>query len=206
MATMWPDTNLSVASSLQNPLLERSDTGPEDDLLLPIIHYGLLKFNFLKFSTGGSSRVYFGKLKMVSVAIKVLVCFDLDVHKIKEFYQEALVLSKLKHERVVGCVGVTIIPPSLGTVMEYCCNGSLYSFLYEGIRSHSTSSFSERSSRSTSIVNRTTEMSLFMPPIENEVEIQMMLDAATALEFIHSKGYIHCDVKSLNYLVTEVVH
>lgn len=33
---------------------------------------------------------------------------------------------------------------------------------------------------------------------------EMMLDAAKGLAYIHSKGYMHCDVKSLNFLVTEV--
>ena len=35
------------------------------------------------------------------------------------------------------------------------------------------------------------------------MDYEMMRDAARGLAFIHSKGYMHCDVKSLNYLVTE---
>ena len=36
------------------------------------------------------------------------------------------------------------------------------------------------------------------------IDYETMLDAARGLAFIHSKGYMHCDVKSLNYLVTAV--
>jgi serine/threonine protein kinase len=34
--------------------------------------------------------------------------------------------------------------------------------------------------------------------------VRMMRDAVNAIAFLHSKGYMHCDIKSLNFLVTEV--
>lgn len=35
------------------------------------------------------------------------------------------------------------------------------------------------------------------------MDYEMMRDAARGLAFIHAKGYMHCDIKSLNYLVSE---
>lgn len=34
--------------------------------------------------------------------------------------------------------------------------------------------------------------------------IKMMADCANAIAFLHSKGYMHCDIKSLNFLVSSV--
>lgn len=34
---------------------------------------------------------------------------------------------------------------------------------------------------------------------------QMLLDCIRAIDFIHSQNYMHCDIKSLNFLVTEVI-
>lgn len=34
--------------------------------------------------------------------------------------------------------------------------------------------------------------------------LMMMRDAATGIAFLHSKGFMHCDIKSLNFLVDEV--
>lgn len=36
------------------------------------------------------------------------------------------------------------------------------------------------------------------------LRLQMMQDAASAIAFLHSKGIMHCDIKSLNFLVDEV--
>ena len=35
------------------------------------------------------------------------------------------------------------------------------------------------------------------------LRLKMMLECATAISFMHEKGYVHCDLKSLNFLVTD---
>ncbi len=37
-----------------------------------------------------------------------------------------------------------------------------------------------------------------------ETRLRMMRDAANAIAFLHLRGYMHCDIKSLNFLVDEV--
>ena len=39
---------------------------------------------------------------------------------------------------------------------------------------------------------------------ESVYNLTMMLDAARAVEFLHSKNIMHCDIKSLNFLVADV--
>ena len=43
--------------------------------------------------------------------------------------QEALVLQQLKHPNIIDFLGIFFNPPSLGIVIEYCTNGSLYDAL-----------------------------------------------------------------------------
>lgn len=37
-----------------------------------------------------------------------------------------------------------------------------------------------------------------------DVRLRMMRDAAASIAFLHSRGVMHCDIKSLNFLVDEV--
>jgi serine/threonine protein kinase len=37
-----------------------------------------------------------------------------------------------------------------------------------------------------------------------EIRLKMMKDAVAGIQFMHSKGFMHCDIKSLNFLVDEV--
>lgn len=103
---------------------------------MPVIYFGLIDFDHqLAFAAGGFSRVYFGKLRTEKVAIKMLFVIDLTPESINSFYEEAQILNDLRDENVVECKGITIVPPALGLVMEYCMHGSLFHFLYQGLMS-----------------------------------------------------------------------
>lgn len=219
--------------------------------------------------------MFFGKYKGDKVAIKMLFVMELTESSIKEFYKEAQILSSFTHDCIVECKGVTVLPPALGLVLEFCPNGSLFRWLYEnpkqGVerrqstatlrnarlrsridssggqssRQRSTSSAVTQSRKSSlialvgSLVKRrgnwtvdhnnedssffvarnsecsttrassTVEMSQGSivsddPVILCRRSLEMMRNAASALAFMHSKGFMHCDIKSLNYLVTDV--
>jgi hypothetical protein len=75
--------------------------------------------------------VYFGTIHHTRVALKVLFAMELEPHDIQQFYKEASILYKLRHENVVECKGICVMPPALTIVLELCKYGSLFDFLHK---------------------------------------------------------------------------
>ncbi len=163
--------------------------------------------------------MYFGSYRRQKVAVKMLFVMELTPAIIRNFYVEAQVLVDLQHECIIECKGITILPPAIGVVMQYCANGSLFDFLYcnkrrefESTSTSRLSTFWERPSIRTTILGKKKKNPLIDNLSEDAVDIDslmytncdMILDAARAIEFVHAKGYMHCDIKSLNFLVTDV--
>ena len=215
-----------ISRSISQPTMFTKD-------LVPLIHFGLLRIEESKFTSGGFSRVYKSNYKSETVALKLLFVLELNKESVIKFYKEAQLLHDLRHDNIVTCVGVTLMPPVIGLVMEYCEFGSLFDFLYDekgssrisSLRHRNSSNF--RSSMDKGITHRESRGSSMsgslLPgkqatsnssnyhertPISSQAEMigmlefGMMLDAASALKHLHSCGFVHCDVKSLNYLVT----
>lgn len=193
--------------------------------LVPVIHFGMLDIDMTGYNSGGFSRVYKATFKRQRVALKLLFGMELNRESIVQFYKEAQILKDLEHPNIVSCVGVTIMPPAVGLIMEFCPFGSLFDFLYTKqiavapapASRFRASSLGSRGSESTtlsvprirtssggvasfSVGRRATSTPIYSGKGH---EYQMMLDAARALEHVHSHGFLHCDMKSLNYLVTD---
>jgi hypothetical protein len=100
-------------------------------LKVPFVHFGLITLDDLGFVAGGFSRVYFGKFRNERVALKMLFVIELTPSSVSDFCKEADVLHDLKHPNVIRCMGVSIMPPAVCIVLEYCALGSLYDFLYK---------------------------------------------------------------------------
>lgn len=203
MRDMWT-IDAEVASALQNPRSTESEAQAGNKC--PVLHFGKIRINYdLGVVSGGFSKVYFGSYCGKKVAIKMLFVMELTPQSIRDFYKEAQVLMVLRGEQVIECKGVTVMPPAIAVIMEYCRLGSLYTFLYENSQ---VSLDRERVTSVDSIRSQVFEMRTTFstnPNVQMPVEVTMMLDAAQAVAFIHSKGYLHCDMKSLNYLVTDVI-
>ncbi len=153
------------------------------------IPYGTVSFDdHRSFFAGASARVYKGRLtttcgrvtKKQVVAIKMLFCMELNSKVISRFGEEVQLLNSLSDPNVLRCEGICIMPPALCMVTEYCENGSLYDFLYR----------------------HNTRNSLYDSMSWNR-KLSMIIDAVRGVAYLHSKGILHGDIKSLNFLVTE---
>lgn len=99
---------------------------------VPFIHFGLIELTKdMGFVAGGFSRVYFGQYKTQPIALKMLFVVDLTPESIKDFCKEAKLLIKLKNENVIECLGVSVMPPAVSIVLEFCRHGSLFDLLYK---------------------------------------------------------------------------
>lgn len=50
---------------------------------------------------------------LIQVAIKTLFCIELTPEKVVEFCEEAGLLNALKHENILLCYGVAVMPPAI---------------------------------------------------------------------------------------------
>lgn len=136
---------------------------------------------------GAFGKVYYGKLRDTrfnknamskSVAIKDIslnfsvISKDEILKKIQVFNKELDLVEKFTNEFLINCYGYVIYDDKLSLVIEYCDGRALKDY-FENI----TYNLSVRQ------------------------KLQTLIDTANALEFIHSLGIIHKDIKSMNILL-----
>lgn len=109
---------------------------------------------------------------------------ELTREEVDDFASEAAMLASLAHRNVVHTYGVTVLPPSLAIVMEVCGRGSLYDCLH---RATSPLDIMPRSG-ATTVTPR---------------QLRLCLGAARGIAWLHNRGRVHRDIKSLNFLVTQ---
>ncbi|CAI9095714.1 OLC1v1031710C1 [Oldenlandia corymbosa var. corymbosa] len=149
----------------------------------------------LKFARGADSEIYRGTYDGEQVAVKIIQLPEVqgkleddddddDEEKgqqvirdrlWKQFKYEAGFLSRLRHKNVVKLVAAYEKPPVLMVVTEYLAGGSLRSYLNQ----------------------------LIIKPVSLAKVIDMALDIARGMEYIHSEGIVHRDLKPENILIDE---
>jgi serine/threonine protein kinase len=98
--------------------------------VVPIIPFGMISIDTTLFFSGGTARVYRGKYGNEDVAVKLLFCLELTPERVKEFCGEATLLNSVQHENVVKCHGVSVMPPAICLITEFCDHGSLYDLMH----------------------------------------------------------------------------
>uniref|UniRef100_A0ACD5TEY5 Uncharacterized protein n=1 Tax=Avena sativa TaxID=4498 RepID=A0ACD5TEY5_AVESA len=131
-----------------------------------------------KFAAGAYSRLFHGIYKEEPVAVKFIRLPDdgeddeLTARLQKQFTVEVTILARLNHRNVIKLVGACSCPPVFCVITEFLSGGSLRAFL------------------------RKPECKQL--PLEKIISIA--LDIARGLEYVHSQGVIHRDVKPENIL------
>jgi len=139
-----------------------------------LIDWTLLSFGEV-LDVGGHSKVYKGRLRdRRRVAIKLFTPPEMDSASLRRFIEESGIAARLKHPHIVNFLGMSVRPPDICMVFEFCERGSLFKVLAQGpISSKRKLSFMIQAASALSYLHSLT------PPI------------------------IHRDVKSHNFLVTE---
>ena len=123
---------------------------------------------------GGVGVIFKGTFKNEPVALKTLFDARIGEDLKKEYMDELLVMSKVRHSNIVTFLGACMVPPNLCFVMEMA-EASLFNLLHED--------------RLKFTIHET---------------MQMAVDVGSAMEYLHSlkPAIIHRDLKSHNILRT----
>ncbi|CAI9112588.1 OLC1v1013056C1 [Oldenlandia corymbosa var. corymbosa] len=132
-----------------------------------------------KFATGRHSRIYRGIYKHRDVAIKLISQpeedSDLAALLEKQFTSEVNLLLRLNHPNIITFIGACKKPPVFCIITEYLPGGSLRKFLHQQVP-HS---------------------------LPLNLVLKLALDIAHGMEYLHSLGILHRDLKSENLLLDD---
>eukprot|EP00249_Psilotum_nudum_P017529 c26373_g2_i1 orf=695-1699(+) len=129
------------------------------------------------FAQGAFGKLYRGTYNGEDVAVKILERPENNLERgqlmEQQFTQEVMMLATLRHQNVVRFIGACRKPLVWCIVTEYAKGGSVRMFL------------SRRQNRSVPL----------------KLAVKQALDVALGMEYLHSLGFIHRDLKSDNLLI-----
>ncbi|KAJ0017484.1 hypothetical protein Pint_09717 [Pistacia integerrima] len=131
-----------------------------------------------KFASGAQSRIYRGIYKQRAVAVKMVRVPNQEETRTKieqQFKSEVALLSRLFHPNIVQFIAACRKPPVYCIITEYMSQGTLRMYL-----------------------NKKEPYSL-----STETILRLALDISRGMEYLHSQGVIHRDLKSNNLLLND---
>ncbi|KAI4336134.1 hypothetical protein L6164_014702 [Bauhinia variegata] len=132
-----------------------------------------------KFASGRHSRIYRGIYKQRDVAIKLISQpeedADLAVQLENQFNSEVALLFRLRHPNIITFIAACKKPPVFCIITEYLAGGSLRKYLQQQ-EPHS---------------------------VPHKLVLKLALDIAKGMQYLHSQGILHRDLKSENLLLGE---
>lgn len=99
--------------------------------LFSLTEIDLELINFYAFSKveqigdGATCKVFRGTYKSQTVAIKEFISMDFNGDDIRAYRNELVLLAKLKHPNIVKCYGLSMSPPTICVIFEFCENATL---------------------------------------------------------------------------------
>jgi len=146
---------------------------------VPFLHFGELHLEERPhlLGQGGTAKVFKGVHKGKDIAIKMVYVMELTPTIIENFMLEARTLAAFNHPNIVSLRGVCVLPPAFLIVLEFMNRGSLDQFL----------------------------RSLHGLALRWPEKLMMIRDCARAVACLHGmkpEPLLHCDLKSLNFLVS----
>lgn len=132
-----------------------------------------------KFASGRHSRIYRGIYKQRDVAIKIISQPEEDENLAnfleKQFISEVALLFHLRHPNIITFVAACKKPPVFCIITEYLAGGSLRKYLHQ--------------------------QEPYSVPLN--LALKLALDIARGMQYLHSQGILHRDLKSENLLLGE---
>lgn len=184
------DLNLHSAQSLAASIDNFGNAGGDSKVRL--LNFSYINLNRNKqLGTGSFSKVFLGSYRETECAIKLVFTVDLTTDEIHRVWQEAQILSSIKHPNVVSIFGVSVLPPSVCILLELCSFGSLADII-----------------RNTGIIP-TGDEGINVCDNENGFSLTridrlyLAVGCARGLAALHSinSDLCHRDIKSFNFLV-----
>ncbi|KAL7716668.1 Protein serine/threonine kinase [Entamoeba marina] len=129
-----------------------------------------------KLGEGSFGIVYKGTFRGKKVAIKKMKQSLNNNSATEEFSKEVAMLDKFRSDYIVYFYGAVMIPNKICMVTEFAQYGSLQD-----------------------LIDKTKEK-----PIDNTTKIKILIDAAKGIEYLHSNGILHRDIKPDNFLITSL--